>query len=55
MEAAVTSPFTDRKSGHVYLAGDTYTGSAERIRELAEKGLVEKPAPKPAAKRPKKT
>lgn len=46
--------FTDRDTDKVYRVGDTYSGSAVRISELADKGHVEKVDPKSSAKKPKK-
>lgn len=51
MKANVIVPFTDLKTGKIYLVGDMYSGSADRIAELAEKGHVEPPA----SKEPEKT
>ena len=50
MDAKVTSPFTDRENGAVYMPGDAFSGSAARIAELAGKGYVEKPKPAGKAK-----
>lgn len=50
MDAKVLSPFTDREKGGVHMPGDTFTGSAARIDELAGKGYVEKPKPAGKAK-----
>lgn len=50
MDAKVLSPFSDREKGGVYMPGDTFSGSAARIAELAGKGYVEKPKPAGKAK-----
>ena len=50
--AKVIRAFTDRVTGEVYLPGAEYAG--ERTDELAAAGVIEKPAPKPKAKRKKK-
>ena len=39
--ARVISAFSDRLTGRIYLVGDDYQGSDERIAELAKKGKVE--------------
>lgn len=50
MEARVIKAFTDRDSGEVKLPGDTFSGDARRVAELAEGGWVEKPAQRPRKK-----
>lgn len=50
MDVKVLSPFTDREKGGVHMPGDTFSGSAARIAELAGKGYVEKPKPTTKAK-----
>ena len=46
MNAKVIVAFADRETpGTVYKPGDTFTGTAERIKSLRERGFV-----KPAAK-----
>ena len=46
MNAKVIIAFADRENpGTVYKPGDTFTGTAERIKSLRERGFV-----KPAAK-----
>lgn len=43
MEAKVIKPFYDLEHPeNIYKAGDTFSGSAERIAGLVEKGFVEK-------------
>lgn len=53
--ARVKRAFTCKLGGGVFLVGDSYEGTAERIAELAEGGFVEKPARKPARKKTAET
>lgn len=48
--AKVKAVFKDKVSGGLFHPGDTYSGTAERIGELADGGYVERPAAKPAQK-----
>lgn len=52
MKATVLSAYTDRLDGNVHYKGETVELTAERGRELADKGIVELEAkPKAAPKR----
>ena len=52
MKARVIQPFFDLTTGlgnvpeNTYRVGDVFEGDRARIDELAEKGFVEKPAPR---------
>lgn len=48
--ANVIKAFTDKGTGKIYLVGDTYAGSAERVAELAKGGYVDAPKAAPAKK-----
>lgn len=50
MRAKVTSPFTDRETGAVYLVGDAYEGTAARVSELEGGGYVRKAEEAPKRK-----
>ena len=57
--ARVIEAFSDKLTGRIYLAGENYEGSQERIAELTKMGylagkVIEKPAPKEVSERPKK-
>lgn len=48
----VIKRFRDKETKKVYNVGEKYEGTAERIKELQEKGFLEKP--KKATKKPDK-
>lgn len=51
MRAEVKSPFQDRETGKVYMAGDSYEGGEERVAELAAGGFVIAPKRKPPVRK----
>lgn len=52
MDAAVIKRFCDRLTGRIYKVGETFTGDAERVSELAQGGWVQ-PTAKPKKRKKK--